>query len=95
MGLGWAWREREPGMLVWCRRKKDSCWCGADDNECMLVNLCRFNKTEHDFDGLDAYNNYLEEVEDISMLLLEAGRLVHFVRLARNACMLWIVCLLA
>jgi hypothetical protein len=43
-------------MLVWC----------ADGNECMLVR-CRFNKTEHDFDGLDAYNNYLEEVEDISM----------------------------
>ena len=27
--------------------------------------LARYNKTEEEFDSLDAYNDYLEEVEDI------------------------------
>ena len=36
----------------------------------LVIVLCRFNKREEDFPTLKEYNDYLEEVEDMSMLLL-------------------------
>lgn len=39
------------------RLPKEPHLCGANS----------FNKREHDFPDLQTYNNYLEEVEDISM----------------------------
>ena len=42
----------------------------------LFLFLSRFNKRKEDFADLRSYNDYLEEVEDISMFLLSLSHLV-------------------
>ncbi|GAA0169016.1 hypothetical protein LIER_23587 [Lithospermum erythrorhizon] len=58
-------------LCILCKREEDfiNLFIRVSRFYELCCRLCRFNKREEDFSSLKEYNNYLEEVEDMSKLM--------------------------